>query len=87
MHIVVAVTTSRTEGSLRYFFQFMYLRCLPPTFQRLRGRHGFEKLSPLSLEEKGKTLEHLPRLAYGVYYCFDEAASGIFIPFDPADAN
>ena len=56
----------------------MYLWCLPPAFQRLRRRHGFEKLSPLSLEEEGKTLEHLPRLAYGVYYRFDGAAGNLY---------
>lgn len=49
-----------------------------PAFHRLRGRHGFEKLSPLSLEEEGKTLEHLPRLAYGVYYRFDGAAGNLY---------
>jgi len=50
----------------------------PPAFHRLRGRYGFEKLSLLSLEEEGKTLEHLPRLAYGVYYRFDGAAENLY---------
>lgn len=45
---------------------------------RLRGRSGFEKLSTPPSAEEGKTFEHLPRLAYGVYYRFDGATENLY---------
>lgn len=68
----------RTFSSL-LVSQFTRPRHLSPAFQHLRGCSGFEKLSPVPSKERSKTLEHLPRLAYGVYYRFDGAIENLYI--------
>lgn len=68
----------RTSLSLLASVYVTRSRHLSPAFQHLRGRSGFEKLSPVPLKERGKTFEHLPRLAYGVYYRFDGATENLY---------